>query len=130
MTLKTQYTNIIKDKLPPFIDSKLFCYLFLSESKSSSITSSALSLIMVSISSLFECITCSSSLSMDERKFFAIVNSIFYVSELSRLFISHLIVLYFYHCCVHIQSNCYSKNYLLLLVYNNFHHLLHAQKDS
>ena len=55
----------IKDELTTFIDSKLFCYLILSESKSSFITSSASSLIMISMLSLFECITCSSSLSME-----------------------------------------------------------------
>ena len=36
--------------------------------------------------SLFECITCSSSLSMEEVKLFAIVNWIFHVSDFLRLF--------------------------------------------
>ena len=36
-------------------------------------------------------------------------------------------MLYFYHRYFRIQHNCYSKNYLLLLVYYNFL-LLHSQK--
>ena len=48
--------------------------IYLSESKSSSKTSSASSLIMISILSLLECITRSSSLSMEEIKLFAIAN--------------------------------------------------------
>ena len=43
----------------------MFWYLFLSESKSPFITSSASSLIMISMSSLSECITRSSSLSIE-----------------------------------------------------------------
>ena len=41
---------------------------------------------MISMLSLFECITCSSLLSKEEIKLFAIVNSIFYVSDFLRLF--------------------------------------------
>ena len=37
---------------------------------------------------------------------------------------------FFYHRYFCIQYNCYSKNCLLLLVYNNFLLLFHAQKDS
>ena len=48
--------------------------LFLSDLKSSSITSSASSLIMISMLSVFECITRSSLLSIEEIKLFAIVN--------------------------------------------------------
>ena len=51
-----------------FIDSKLFCYLFLSESKISFITSSCSSLIMISMLSPFRCITRSSSSSMEKNK--------------------------------------------------------------
>ena len=40
---------------------------------------------MTSILSLFECITCSSSLSMEETKLFAIVNWIFHASDFFRL---------------------------------------------
>ena len=47
--------NINTNSLP-FINSKLFWYLFLCESKSYFITSSTLSLIVVSMSSLTECI--------------------------------------------------------------------------
>ena len=57
-----------------FIDSKLFCYLFLSESKISFITSYSSSLIMISMLSPFKCITRSSSLSIEKIKLFAIVN--------------------------------------------------------
>ena len=58
----------------PFIDSKLFWCLFFSELKSSFITSSASSLIMIFMLSFFECITRSSSLPMKEIKLFAIAN--------------------------------------------------------
>ena len=57
-----------------FIDSKLFCYLFLSESKISFVTLSDSPLIIISMLSHFECITHSSTLSMEEIKLFAIVN--------------------------------------------------------
>ena len=86
--------------------------------------------------SFFECITRSSSLSTEEIKIFAIVNLISYVSDFSRLFMMSfkydLILLrhsvfYFYHGYFHIQCNCSSKNYLLLVIYNNS--LLHAQND-
>ena len=70
----------------PFIDSKLFWYIFLSESKSSFITSSASLLIMISILSPFECIIHSSSLSMEEIKLFDIFNWILHVSDFLRLF--------------------------------------------
>ena len=61
MTFIIQQLNIIED-------------IFLSESKKSFITSSASSLIMISVLPLFECITHSSSLSMEEMKLFAIAN--------------------------------------------------------
>ena len=51
-----------------------FDIYFLSAPRSSSIISSASSLIMVSMLSLFECIARSSSLSMEEIKLFTIVN--------------------------------------------------------
>ena len=72
--------------------------------------------------------------------FFDIFNSIFYMSFFLRLFMmsikygltllrhSSTDSFFFYHHYFHIQCNFYSKNYLLLLVYNNF--LLCAQKDS
>ena len=59
---------------------------FLRESKNSFVTSFASSLIMISMLSLFECITRSSSLSMEEIKLSAIVNWFFYVSDFLRLF--------------------------------------------
>ena len=55
--------NIIKDN-----------QTFLIESKSSFIASSALPLTMISMASLFECITLTSSLSKEEIKLFAIVD--------------------------------------------------------
>ena len=58
----------------PFTDSTLFYILFLSESKSPFINSSASLLIMISMLSLFESITRSSPLSMEEIKLFPIVN--------------------------------------------------------
>ena len=51
-----------------------FLYLFLSEPKSSFKISSASSLIMISMLSLSEWITCSSSISVEEIKFLANVN--------------------------------------------------------
>ena len=64
------------------MDYKLFWYLFLSALNNFSITSSASSLIMISMLSLFECITRSSSWSLEEIKLFAIANWIFHVSDL------------------------------------------------
>ena len=69
----------------PFTYSILFSYLFLSESKSSFITLPALSFIMISMLSIFECITRSSSLSMKKIKLIAIVNWIFPVSDFLRV---------------------------------------------
>ena len=67
--------NTIKYEIIPFIDvSNPILYLERSDWKSSSITSSALSLITISILSPFECITCSSSLSLEGIKLIAIVN--------------------------------------------------------
>ena len=57
----------------PFIDFKLHWYLFLSKTKKLFITSFALSLIMISMLSLFEYITRSSSLSMEELNLFTVV---------------------------------------------------------
>ena len=65
--------SIIKNTLP-FIGSKLFLYLFLSESNSYFVTSFVSPFIMISMLSLFECITCSSSLPVEEIKLFAIFN--------------------------------------------------------
>ena len=91
---------------------------------------------MISKLSLFEYITRSSPLSLQEIKSVAIVNLFFYVSDFLRLhmmsFKFGLILLRYsstdsvlsYHRYFHIQYNYYSKNYLLLLVYNNL--FLHA----
>ena len=84
MAFIIQYMNIIKDN-QTFIDSKLFWYLFFSQLKRSNITSSASSLIMISMVSLFKRITYSSSLSMEEVKLFAIVNWIYHASGFLRL---------------------------------------------
>ena len=48
-------------------------------------TSSASTLIMISMLSLFECTTCSSSFSIEEIKLFAIANWIFQIPDFSRL---------------------------------------------
>ena len=63
--------NIIEDKLTNFHQFEIILISIFSEVKSSFITSSASSLIMISILSRFECITRSSSLSMEEIKLFA-----------------------------------------------------------
>ena len=57
----------------------------LNESKISFITSFALSLIMISMLSVFECIRPSSSSSIGEIKSFDIVNRTFHVSAFLRL---------------------------------------------
>ena len=66
--------NMIKDKLTTFYRFQIILKSFLSESKISFTSSSASSLIMISMLSLFECITHSSSLSTEEIKLMAIVN--------------------------------------------------------
>ena len=58
--------------------------LFLRESKSSFITLSALSLIMISMLSLSQCITGSSSSSMEEVKLCTTVNCIFHLPDFLR----------------------------------------------
>ena len=95
---------------------------------------------MISMSSLCECITRSSSLSIEEIKLFAIVNWVstcqifwdYLLCFLNTVWfykdILQLIVFYFYHLYFQIQYKCYFQNYLLLLVNNNFL-LLRAQKN-
>ena len=80
--------------------------------------------------SLFECITRSSSVSIEEAKLIAIGNWIFHISEFLQFFMMlsnkiefhqcflWLIRLYFYHYYFHIQLNCCYKNDLLLPVYS------------
>ena len=68
-------------------DSELFYEIYNIIKKSCFITSSASSLIMISILSLFERITCFSSLSMEEIKLFAIVNWIFHMWVFLRIFL-------------------------------------------
>ena len=104
--------------------------------KSFSLGLSALSLIMISMLSLFKCITHCSLLSVDEVKLIAIVNwisayQIFwdFLWYLLSIKILQLIVLYFYHWYLQVWYNYYSINYLLSLVYNSFL-LRHAQKGS
>ena len=80
MTFIIQWMNVIEDNSLPSIDSRLFWYLFLNESKIYFTTSSASSLIMISMLSHFECIARSTALSIEEIKFFAFVNWIFHVS--------------------------------------------------
>ena len=70
----------------PFIDvSNSIWYLEKIYWKSSDITSSALSLIIISMLSLFEYTTLS-SLSLEDIKLMAIINWIFYVSDFLRWF--------------------------------------------
>ena len=65
----------------------IFFYLFLSDTKSFFVTSSASSLIMISLLSLSECIKRSwLSWSLEKIKLIAIVNWIFHVSDFLRLF--------------------------------------------
>ena len=72
----------------PFIEvSNSIWYLEISNWKNSSVTSSALLLIMISMLPLFGCITCSSSLSMEEIKLFSVANWILNVSDFLRSFI-------------------------------------------
>ena len=88
-----KYNNWTESKLKllPLIDvSKLVWYLERSDSKSSLITSFALSFGINFIFSLFECITRSSSISLEEIKLIAIVNWIFLVSNFWRLIIISL----------------------------------------
>ena len=75
--------------------------------------------------SLFECTICSSSLSIEQINLFAIDNWIYHISDISRSFIMS-----FKQGLILLRYNCCSKNYLLLLVYNNFLLLYQAQKDS
>ena len=107
-----------------------FDIFFWSDLESSSLTSSASSLIMISILSLFDCITWSSSLPSEEIKLVAIVNWIFHVSGILRSFMisfKYRLILLRYSStdsvfCKHgfcIQYNYYSKNYQLLLSYDN-----------
>ena len=77
----------MKKNSQPFIHSRLFWYLFLSESKSSFVSSSTSSLIIISMWSDFECITRSSSLSMEKIKLFNTINWIFHLSDFLRLFV-------------------------------------------
>ena len=80
--------NIIKDKLTTLHQFQIILiFIFERILKKKFITSSTLSLIMISMLSLFECITGSSSLSLEERKIIAIVYWIFHVSNFLRLFL-------------------------------------------
>ena len=76
----------MENKLATFIDSKLFWYLSLSEWESLSITSGCFIVNHNFYINNFECITCSSSLSMEEIKLFAIVTWTFHVSGFLKLF--------------------------------------------
>ena len=86
--------------------------------------------------SLFECITCSSSFS-EEKKIIVIVNWIFHVSDFLRSFMTSfkygLILSRYYSIFVTITFEfniiiIYSKNYLLLLVYNNLLSFSYSKK--
>ena len=73
--------NKIRDKInTSHYVSNPISYLLRSDLKVFSITSSSLSLIMISMLSLFECDTRSSSLSLEER--YSLTDSGFYLSPL------------------------------------------------
>ena len=79
--------STIKDKITSsYIDvSSPTWYLLRSDLKSFSVTSSGLSLIMISMLSLFQCIRNSSQLSLEEIKLIDIVSLVFHVSHFFRL---------------------------------------------
>ena len=92
---------------------------------------------MISMLSLFECITRFSSLSMEEIKLFAIVNWIFHESDFLRLFmmpIKYDLILLKYcssesilflsplHLYFPLFLYCYSKNYLLFLLLTTYYY--------
>ena len=84
---KVYQSNLIPQNLPcpeKYLIAHL--HLFLSESKSSFVTWSASSLIMIYMLQLFECITCSSSLSLKKIRLFAMANWLFHVPNFLRLF--------------------------------------------
>ena len=93
---------------------------------------------MTSTLSLFECITRSPSLSLEDIKLTAIFDWIFQISYFLRSFMTYfkcsLILLryssndgvLFLPPLLHIQYNCYFKNHLLLLLCNHFL-FLHSQ---
>ena len=60
------------------------------DSKTSSITPSASPTVMIFILSLYECITCSSLVSLEETRLIAAVNWIFHVLYFLRLFMISL----------------------------------------
>ena len=62
-------------------------YLERTDSKTLPVTGSTLSCLMISMLSLFECITRSSRMSFEKTKWIATVNWVFYVSDFRRLFI-------------------------------------------
>ena len=72
--------------------------------------------------SFFECITHSSLLSLEDIKLTAIVNWFLHVSDFSRLFVYILSMVEFYENILQLivfhllQYNCYSTNYLIVLV--------------
>ena len=132
--------NIIDDKITTFHWFQIILIsIFFSVNQKVFVTSSALSITMTSILFLLEYIRRSSSLYIEEIKLFANVNWISQVSDILRLFIMsfqyglmfkdilQLILFCFYYCYFRIQYNCYSKNYLLLQVYNTFLFFLHAK---
>ena len=109
--------NIIEDKLTTFCWFKVAVMFIFSESKNYFITSSASSFIMIFMLSIFECITRSSSLSMEEVISYCWLN--FHVSYFFRLFLmsfKYSLILLRYsstdscHCYFCIQYHCYSKN--------------------
>ena len=115
---------IFHDKLTTFHCnvSKTFRYSLRKDTKSFLTTSSALSVIMISLLSLFECIMHSSSLSLEQIKLVAVANWIFHVPDFLRLFMisfKYELIVFLYQWYFHIQYICNSRNCLLFLVYND-----------
>ena len=124
---------IFHDKLTTFhcSVSKIFQYLLRKDTKSFLTTSSALSVIMISLLSLFECIMHSSSLSLEQIKLVAVANWIFHVPDFLRLFmisfkyeLKYELIVFLYQWYFHIQYIRNSRNCLLFLVYNDIFFIL------
>ena len=113
--------NILEDKFNTFNQFfQIILVLLRSDLKISSKTSSALSLIIMSMLSIFEWITRSSSLSLEEIKLIGIVNCIFHVSDNLKLFMISSSKYGLISLRYSVTINNYSKKYQFLLVYNDF----------
>ena len=80
--------NIIKDKLTTFFRFQIILISIFEWFKKFFHNFTYFVIIIISMLSLFECITRSSSLSIEQTKLFAIVYWIFYLSDFLRIFMS------------------------------------------